>query len=227
MINLKVGKNKLDLPNEWSEITIKQYAKIVSILQKYEVTPEQMKEKTKEENEFNAIRANVECFAFLTNSDVATIEKCPSVQIEKCLDYMLKFLNAEESTMETREIKTSFNFKNETYYFPTIDFKETTFGDYIEAAQLNMLMNKKEGLRFAVLPEQMAILCKTKEQENGYDEKRVLKRSKVFQDLPMNIVWDFVFFLTNLNAKLRESLRTFSKEEKESVTDTQQQIGKS
>ena len=198
----------------------------MSILQKFEVTPEKMKEKTQEENEYNAIRANVECFSLLTKSEQSLIEKCPSVQIEKCLEYMLDFLN-QEQTLETREIKLSFKFKNETYYFPTIDFKETTFGDYIEAAQLNMLMNKQEGLRFSVLPEQMAILCKTLNQESGYDEKRVLKRAKVFQELPMNIVWDFVFFLTNLNRKLLANLKTFSKEGTESPTDTQQTIGKS
>tara|TARA_R110000824_G_scaffold160428_1_gene335193 strand:+ start:81 stop:758 length:678 start_codon:yes stop_codon:yes gene_type:complete len=224
MINLKVGNKKVKLPNQWSELSVKQYAKIVHIINEHHVTEELMEEKTKEENEVNAINSNLECFAYLTNCEKSMLKRCPSYQIEECLEFMLKFLN-EVKQKETLEVKPSFKFKNETYYFPTMDFKQTTFGDYIESAQLNMLSGKKDGGRFAVLPEQMAILCKTKEQDEGYNEKLIMKRARLFQELPMNIVWDFVFFLTNATKQLQQNLKTYSKRETEFQTDTLQEIG--
>ena len=224
MINLKIGNKKVKLPNQWSEITAKQYAKIVHIITENDCTEELMAEKTQEENELNAINSNLECFAYLTNCETSMIKRCPSYQIEECLEFMLKFLN-DIKHKETFSEKPSFKFNNETYYFPTIDFKKTTFGDYIESAQLNMLSGKKDGGRFAVVPEQMAILCKTKDQDEDYNEKIVMKRARLFQELPMNIVWDFVFFLTNATKQLQQNLKTFSKRGTEFQTDTPEEIG--
>lgn len=228
MINLKIGKSKVNLPNDWSEITIEKYARIIDIFKTHGVISEEDKEnKTTEQFDYDCLRANKEAFVFLTGLSNETIEQCPAQQITKCLELMTKFLGeVEEKTYkDVDDTILSFKFKKETYFYPKIKFKETTFGDYIEASQLNMLADKQKGGRFSVLPEQIAIMCKTKEETKEYNEKTIMKKKKLFAKLPMNIVWDFVFFLTKQTTIWEKSFQTYSKEGDVSLTDMQKRIG--
>ena len=163
MINLTIGERKVKLPNDWSEITIETYARLLEIYAKNNCLNKDDQENSSEE-QFNTdtIKANMEALAFLTNVDIETIKKCKSHEVNNVLGYMTKFLSEVEHKEfeEVEDTKLSFEFKNKTYYYPEFKFKDTTFGDYIEASQLNNLIDKQKGGRFSVLPEQIAILCK-------------------------------------------------------------------
>tara|TARA_R110000751_G_scaffold154149_3_gene259152 strand:- start:1628 stop:2314 length:687 start_codon:yes stop_codon:yes gene_type:complete len=227
MINLSIGEKKVKLPNQWSELTVAKYARVIDIFNTHEATPEFKENKTPEQHEFDCLKANKESFAFLTGCKNEEIEQCNFQQITMCLEYMTKFLSeVEQKTFkDIDETKVSFRFKDETYFYPLFKFKDTTFGDYIEASQLNMLTKKEGGNRFSVLAEQMAIMCKTKDESKEYDEKRVMKKSRVFENLPMNIVWDFVFFLTSQTNTYQRNLETYSKKGIGQATDIPEKIG--
>ena len=228
MINLKVGETKVGLPNSWEELNVSQYAQIIEIFKKHGAIAETDKEKkTKEEFDYDCLKANKEAFVYLTGFDKEQIDKCPANQITSCLKMMTDFLSkVEQKTYkDVDDTVLSFDFKNKTYFYPEFKFRDTTFGDYIETAQLNMLVDKQKGGRFSVLPEQMAIMCKTKTEQKEYDEKTVMKKRKLFEKLPMNIVWDFVFFLMKQTIIWETSFKTFSNQETELVTDTQEKTG--
>ena len=101
---------------------------------------------------------------------------------------------------------------------------ESTFGDFIETAQLDMLTEKNKAGKFGVIAEQMAILCR--EVGEVYNEQKVLKKSKLFKGLTMDVVWNFVFFLTKQTNIYKKNSRTYLKAESETKIDTQQKIGK-
>ena len=227
MINLTIGENKVKLPNDWSEITIETYARLLEIYAKNNCLNKDDQENSSEE-QFNTdtIKANMEALAFLTNVDIETIKKCKSHEVNNVLGYMTKFLSEVEHKEfeEVEDTKLSFEFKNKTYYYPEFKFKDTTFGDYIEASQLNNLIDKQKGGRFSVLPEQIAILCKEVD-EPSYDEKIIRQKTRLFEKLPMNKVWDFVFFLTKQTIIWERSFQTYSKTATELVTDIQEKTG--
>jgi hypothetical protein len=225
MINLKIGDKKVELPNDWSEITIENYARLLEIYARHNCLN---KDEQESDEQFNAdnVKANMEALAFLTKVDIETIKKCKSSEVNNVLGYMTKFLSEvdEKTFEEVDDKKLSFTFKNKTYFYPEFKFKDTTFGDYIEAAQLNNLIDKQKGGRFAVLPEQIAILCKEVD-EQSYDEKLIRKKTKLFEKLPMSYVWDFVFFLTKQTMIWEKNFRTFSKTGTELETDIQEKTG--
>lgn len=228
MINLKIGNRKIKLPNDWNEITISKYARIVEIMKKHDVkeTTDEMDDNEKNIQNFSNLKANKECFSMLTGADPKEIERCNYQQITYCLNKMTDFLGTQMAfDYKEDDPQHSFTFKNKTYLFPKMHLKETTFGDYIEAAQLNILSEQNEAGRFGVLPEQMAIMCKTKDEDKEYNEKLIMKKTRLFEELPMSIVWQFVFFLTRQTNHYQKNFPIYSKTEAEYQTDTQQKTG--
>jgi hypothetical protein len=74
-----------------------------------------------------------------------------------------------------------------------------------------------------VIAEQMAILCR--EQNELFDEQLVMKKTKMFENLTMEKVWGFIFFLNKQINTYKKNIQTFSNPEIEMITDTQQTIG--
>ena len=111
--------------------------------------------------------------------------------------------NIEKELVFINDIQEGF----ETYYFP-MDFLRTgTFGEYIEASQLEMNTEYLKNGRFDILPEQMAILCKRVDEEVDLDD--IDGKAKSFRRLTMDIVWEFAFFLNNRSIKSLEVMQTF------------------
>ncbi len=78
-----------------------------------------------------------------------------------------------------------------------------TFGDYIEATQLDMTIeNMKHGV-FDVLPEQMAILCR--EAGEVFDEKLVKEKTEKFKKFNNGHHLGVQFFLSIQNLKLTKA----------------------
>lgn len=93
-----------------------------------------------------------------------------------------------------------FTFEDTTYWFPEKLMTENSFGEYIETTQLESTAKIMKNGKFDVVAEQMARCCKTEEEHNNetiLEEEVVEERAKKFEKLPMDIVWEFCFFLSN------------------------------
>tara|TARA_R110000751_G_scaffold154383_1_gene259337 strand:+ start:177 stop:884 length:708 start_codon:yes stop_codon:yes gene_type:complete len=233
MINLVVGEIECKIPSQWSEITLKEYSKIYSIIKNNEfIEPNEDQQLTKDFdlNELNAsrnlhnIKVNRKVFSEFTGIDEATINLVDGNEMSETLTLMTNFLNQDVEEMAVEDgVKNSFKYKDKQYFFPIAEMKNSTFGDFIEAAQLDMLAEKHESGKFGVIAEQMAILCR--EQNEMYDEQLVMKKTKMFENLTMEKVWGFIFFLNKQISTYKKNIQTFSNPEIEMITDTQQTIG--
>tara|TARA_R110000787_G_scaffold72309_5_gene161284 strand:- start:92 stop:796 length:705 start_codon:yes stop_codon:yes gene_type:complete len=233
MINLVVGEIECKIPSQWSEITLKEYSKIYSIIKNNEfIEPNEDQQLTKDFdlNELNAsrnlhnIKVNRKVFSEFTGIDEATINLVDGNEMSETLTLMTNFLNQDVEEMAVEDgVKNSFKYKDKQYFFPIAEMKNSTFGDFIEAAQLDMLAEKHESGKFGVIAEQMAILCR--EQNELYDEQLVMKKTKMFENLTMEKVWGFIFFLNKQISTYKKNIQTFSNPEIEMITDTQQTIG--
>ena len=85
--------------------------------------------------------------------------------------------------------------------------KRNTFGDYIEATQLDATIEMMKHGKFDVLPEQMAILCRKATEE--FDDDAIPAKADKFKKLTMDIVWEFSFFLTMQSVKLTRTFQTY------------------
>lgn len=231
MINLKVGEHNCRIPEKWNEIKLKDYATIYStIVQNTFKEPEDapIEEKQIEilnkERQLHNIRTNRKVFAQLTGLDEETINKTDVKQMNETITLMTNFLNKSVGDYEEHGKAFSFNYKNKVYVFPFINMESNTFGDYIETAQLEMVADKQDAQKMSVVAEQMSILCR--EKGEVYDEQLIEKKKKLFQNLTMDIVWKFVFFLSKQINICNKDFRTYLKTANALKTDTQQNIGK-
>ncbi len=118
-------------------------------------------------------------------------------------------INSLDNIMVEYEPKgiDSFMFEGEKYYFPFEFLKTSTFGEYIEANQLELSTQYLKNGRFDILPEQMAILCKTMDEEVDLDN--IDEKAKKFKNLTMDIVWEFSFFLNKRTMRSLGVIATF------------------
>ena len=211
MIKLKIGEHKCSIPNTWKELKIKDYIKLMKIFKRYEgeVKVENEESEPTEKEKFNNIKLNAEVLAEFTGLSMDTIKRCDEREITHCLGLMSKFLNTEVEKKEFGD-KHSFKHKNKKYHFPIIGMRDSTFGDYIETAQLEMLAKDSEAGKFGVVAEQIAILCREENEE--YDDDKIKKKTRLFEDLTMDICWDFIFFLNKQIQHYSKSSQTYLKQ---------------
>lgn len=110
---------------------------------------------------------------------------------------------------------SSFEFNDNTYQLPTnkrmndliIPMEALSTVQFCEASDFMALINSQDkGFKFAAYI--VAILCLKKGEI--YNEDIIVDRSKEFNDLPMDIVWEVFFCLdTFLYMSLRDSLSYF------------------
>ena len=107
------------------------------------------------------------------------------------------------TSYEYQEI-AKFKHKGVTYYMPESlrifeqkipMYKEKAIG-FSEAADITLALEGMEGA--GGIAQLCAVLCREKKQD--YDEDEAIKRAELFEDLPMNIVWEVFFcILKRLN----------------------------
>lgn len=232
MINLKVGDIDCKIPSAWNEITLADYSKIYGIIKANEFVEPKVENEFPSDEESKAleseralhnVKTNRKVFAEMTGIDEQTINRVDGNEMAETLLLMTNFLNGDVERMEIKDgVANSFKYKGKKYFFPIAEMKDSTFGDFIEAAQLDMLAQQNEAGKFGVMAEQMAILCR--EQGEDYDEKIVIKKTKLFQGLTMDVVWNFVFFLKKQISLFKTNIPTSLRMETEMITDTQQSI---
>ena len=149
-----------------------------------------------------------ELFVYMTGLDDSTMDRVSMDDVEavlQCLDNIMAEYKPKGLT--------HFEFEHEMYYFP-MDFLRTgTFGEYIESSQLEMNTEYLKNGRFDILPEQMAILCKTVDEEVDLDD--IDEKASKFRGLTMDIVWEFAFFLNQRSLRSLSVMQTFLEKELE------------
>jgi len=233
MINLKVGKHNVKLPECWSEITLKEYSKIYSSIKTNqfiepteEDAPLTKEEQTTLDNQrlLHNVKLNRKVFSEFSGISEEVLNNTNSKQVEKVLELMNKFLNQSVDSISKNEVNNKFKLKGKTYYYPQMYMQNSTFGDFIETAQLDILAEQQKTSRFDHIAEQMAILCR--EKDEVYNEELVKKKKRLFGELSMETVWGFVFFLTKQINTYTPHIRMYSKAVQETAIDTQPKIGK-
>ena len=219
MVEVQIEGKKYDIPTDWSEITLEYWCGFYSIIQKYTKKDEE-KEKKGEVSEFDEsklqdfeiLKMNRDMFQYMTGISDDMLSKLDIDSMNEAITIISELLQEYEP-----KNTESFEFEEETYYFPKEFLKRNTFGDYIEATQLDMYVDIMKNGRFDVLPEQMAILCRTATEE--YDEDAIDKKAEKFKQLKMDTVWEFAFFLTMQSVKLTRTFRMFLGKTEEEVEE--------
>tara|TARA_R110000822_G_scaffold69179_1_gene168144 strand:+ start:249 stop:944 length:696 start_codon:yes stop_codon:yes gene_type:complete len=221
-ISLKKGNEIKDIkiPTEWKDMTLSYWCGMVTIIKSHFDRAnliKSSKNENKEENhlesyvdfsnnkleDFQNIQLNKELFGYMTGLDKEDMNNVS-------LDSVTEVISVLDVLMEDYKPKglTSFDYDNQTYYFPSEFLKQNTYGDYIESTQLDMYIDSMKHGRFDVLPEQMAILCRRLDEK--YDDDIIPEKTENFKNLKMDIVWEFSFFLTQQNTKLAKLLSMYS-----------------
>tara|TARA_R110002020_G_scaffold10327_1_gene39792 strand:- start:901 stop:1596 length:696 start_codon:yes stop_codon:yes gene_type:complete len=207
------------VPTEWESITLKHWGELAYIIKKHQ-SDSQLKQNSLDEKfsiegggkdydtltqdvEFlNQLHLNRDIFCYLSGLDREDMKYVDMEQVAKVVN-TIGILTEE---YKPKGIK-SFEFEGETYYFPSEFLKNNTYGDYIEATQLDMYIESMKNGKYDVLPEQMAILCRRMGEE--YDEDKIDEKAEKFKQLTMDIVFEFAFFLTNRSENLLKHSSTY------------------
>ena len=210
MVEIQIKDKKYEIPTEWKDITLEWWCGLYTIITKYtktEVDKEKKDIKSKKIEDVDVLRMNRDIFKYLTGINDAMLQKLDLESVNHAVTTVSDLLQDYKPTGIE-----SFEFEGETYYFPKEFLKQNTFGDYIEATQLDATIDMMKHGKFDILPEQMAILCRTATEE--YNDDAIPDKSDRFKKLSMDIVWEFSFFLTMQSVKLTETFQTYLTEVK-------------
>ena len=214
MLVIDINGQQKDIPSDWKEMTLEYYCGIYQILQKYKRTEEQDKsDEGKDLTKFfftQEIKMYNELFCYMTGMSKENVKKVKTEEIEAVISSL-------DNILEEYKPKgiTNFEFEGDIYYFPMNFFREGTFGEYIESTQLEMNTEYLKNGRFDILPEQMAILCKSVDEEVDLDN--IDDKAKAFKRLTMDIVWEFAFFLNRQTSNSLNVIQTFLGKETQKV----------
>lgn len=199
------------IPTEWKDMTLNYWCGMVTIIKTHFDKANAIKKSNEQQDEnhlesyldfsnkkledFQAIQLNKDLFGYMTGlnkEEMALVDINSVNKVVSVIDTLIE-------EYKPKGIK-SFDYEDETYYFPSDYLKKNTYGDYIEATQLDMYIETMKHGKFDVLPEQMAILCKRIDEK--YDDDIIPEKTEKFKNLTMDIIWEFGFFLTKQKKKL-------------------------
>ena len=206
-----------DVPTEWKDMSVSYWAELTSIINKHQernkLKKNHYEEKYEGEGDLDKMLGNIEIvdemrlngdiFAFISGLTKEDMKKVDMEQVTNVIN-ALGILTEEYKPTGAR----SFEFEDETYYFPSEMLRKNTYGDFIESTQLDMTVENMKNGRYDVLPEQMAILCRREGEE--YDEDLIEEKTEKFKNLKMDAVMEFAFFLTNQSNKLQRTFNMYS-----------------
>lgn len=219
-VRVKKDDESIDfqVPTEWENITLKHWGELAYIIKKHQSDSdlkknslderfgseeEEARKKLTEDVEFfNQIHLNRDIFCYLSGLDKEDMKYVDMEQVAQ----VINTINILTEEYKPKGMK-SFEFDGETYYFPSEFLKDNTYGDFIEATQLDMYIESMKNGKYDVLPEQMAILCRKIGEE--YDEDKIEEKAEKFKQLTMDIIFEFAFFLTNRSESLLKLSSTY------------------
>jgi hypothetical protein len=214
-VSVKKDDEAIDfqVPTEWEEITLRHWGELAYIIKKHQDTSKLKENSLDSRFEveglelgemdkisatvafYNEMHLNRDIFCYLSGLDREDMKYVDMEQVTMVIN-TIGILTEE---YKPKGIK-SFEFEGETYYFPSEFLRKNTYGDFIEATQLDMYIDSMRNGKYDVLPEQMAILCRKADEE--YDEDKIEEKAEKFKELTMDIVFEFAFFLTQRTGKL-------------------------
>ena len=212
MLEIKYQNTTKEVPCDWNEITIKEFHGMYQVIYKYE-------DHDIENDEHMKMKFIRDFAAYILKEKPRKIMQMNPKDVEHLVAATHKLLE----TFEPENI-SGFEFEGEWYYFPKNQMKDIAFGEFIETSSLDKTAKLMKNGRFDVISEQMARLCKRADEVNDYlDEDVVKERTELFDNLPMNIVWEFCFFLSNQTNILVNILRTYGVEKQEHLNKKEQE----
>ena len=214
MVEIQIQDKKYEIPTEWKDITLEWWCGLYTIIKKHtKITADDENNEVKEKKleEVEVLRMNRDVFKYLTGVNDTMLQKLDLESVNQAVTTVSELLQEYKPTGIDK-----FEFEEETYYFPKEFLKRNTFGDYIEATQLDATIEMMKHGKFDVLPEQMAILCRKASEE--YDDDAIPAKADKFKKLSMDIVWEFSFFLTMQSVRLTRTFQTYLVEGQEEVS---------
>tara|TARA_R110000737_G_scaffold152936_1_gene182104 strand:+ start:229 stop:939 length:711 start_codon:yes stop_codon:yes gene_type:complete len=218
----------INIPTDWEDMTLSYWCGLYKIFRKYKDDSEVREGLAKDEKKNNlegytdelkssnmdflkgrdAVKMNKDIFKYIaqiSDSDIDSVDMNDAMQV-------LESINILQEDYKPKGI-TNFECEGETYYFPVDNMKGNSFGDYIEASQLDMNHELMVNGHYDALPEQMAILCRAIGEE--YEEDEIKIKTERFKNLKMDIILEFSFFLTKQSLALSKALEMYSEEREE------------
>lgn len=220
----------INIPTDWEDMSLSYWCGLYRIFRKYKNESELAEKSNEDIKKGNlegyvdemessnmkflkgrsAVEMNKAVFKYIAQISDSDIEK---VDMNKAIN-VLESINILQEDYKPKGFN-SFECEGETYYFPLDNMKDNTFGDYIEASQLDMNHELMVNGHYDALPEQMAILCRRLGED--YDENKIKEKTEKFKNLKMDIILEFSFFLTKQSQVLSRALQMFSEEKEEEV----------
>ena len=226
MVDFRIDKKKYQFPSTWGDVTIKDATRLHQLCksipdklkEKYDIILSSSNNNQAEDEVRKWIEScdaddTVKEFPMFYGKVILSLSNVPEdiidyTTIESRLHiytrYLEKFvLGAMYNGVGYDHAGiTSFDFKGNEYLLPStkrmgellIPMESISTVQFCEASDLMAMIGKQnEGFKYSAYI--VAILCLTKGEV--YDEDKILERSKEFEDLPMDIVWEVFFCLVN------------------------------
>ena len=203
MVEIKIQDKTYSIPTKWEDITLKWWYGLYTIISQYNQKDEEGNPVEVEHSEVEVLKMNRDIFMYLTGIGQNMMSKLDMDSVNTAVSTVSDLLQEYKPKHIDR-----FVFEDETYFFPKEFLKRNTFGDYIESTQLDATIQMMKHGKFDVLPEQMAILCRTIDEE--YDDDIIPSKTDKFKQLTMDIVWEFSFFLNKRTLASINVIKTFS-----------------
>jgi len=214
MLRLKANKTTISIPNAWNELRLKDWIWMLNKMGEYGLRDEIDEELSDDDKDLEEARRSVEwmkcsqeILSYLGKQPMDFIKQIHQSDVVQIINGLQWFAEAEKPEEEI----SYFELKGEKYFFPKANMQDSTFEDFIETSQLDVLNKNLELGRMSVVAEQMAILCRKKGETFDDVNKVMDKRKKQFNELKMDVVWNFFFFLTGQVDTLKKSFPTFLK----------------
>ena len=211
MLNLKVNNKIVKIPQSYSEIALDEFCVIWRLLEEYKPTVEvdgvALTEQEELDNAGKEYDMTIKLVAHLCN---LSEEETKQIDYEQATDVVQAFntLVSNERMGEIFDKKLNhFIWKGEVYYLPKMTFEKMKFGEYAELMQLQTIYGSNPAARFDFINKQIALSCRmNNEEKDSYD---IEEREKLFSNLPMNIVMQWTFFLTNQIKTFSSNIQTY------------------
>lgn len=225
MVTITINEKDIDIPSNWVDINFEQFLGFSNLV-KTQKTEEELEKKYEDLDEeikslqitMDNIKFNTKLACYFTDMTEDEIAMCDMEKVEEILN-AISFLQSEYQPINIK----SFKIGDEEFFLPLPAMQKENFGTYIEAEQIEINNKKLEAGIIEVLPRQVAILCRKKDEERGLiDDDLIDKREKLFRKLDMATVWDVGFFLLRQEQQLMTSFLISLKEEKTTRQKSQQ-----
>jgi hypothetical protein len=197
MIIVEVDGVKKEVPSSYTEMKVSDFIGYWKILHKYDLTQEDDIIK----RDSDEMDCTLEIVARMLDVNPKEAIHLPYDKCNEIVGIFNNMLNREK--FDADYSGWSFVHNGESYWFPKLSLDKMTFGEYAEVKQLEAIIGKDVANRFDFIPQQMAILCRRKNEKK--EEVNREEREKDFESLTMDIIMRFAFFLSKWNKTLSQS----------------------